>query len=58
MSKRNLIWLAIIVVVGLIFFLAISWVWGLIAAGVVLVISEIVERIHRQRRRAMREGAT
>ena len=50
--KRNMVWLAIIIAVGLIGWLAFSWVIGLIAAATTLVISEVVERWARARRRA------
>ncbi len=57
MSKRNVVWLAIIVVVG-VAVAATAGVWrGLLAAVVVLVVSEFVERILRQRRRRARTGS-
>jgi uncharacterized protein involved in cysteine biosynthesis len=52
MMTRNMIWLAIIVVVGLIGWLAFGLVVGLIAAAITLLVSEIVERWARARRRA------
>jgi D-alanyl-lipoteichoic acid acyltransferase DltB (MBOAT superfamily) len=57
MMKRNMIWLAIIIAVGLIGWLAFGLVVGLIAAGVTLVVSEIFERWARARRRAARDTA-
>jgi uncharacterized protein involved in cysteine biosynthesis len=52
MMKRNMVWLAVIVAVGLIGWLAFGLVAGLIAAGITLVVSEVVERAARARRRA------
>jgi uncharacterized protein involved in cysteine biosynthesis len=52
MMKRNMIWLAIIIAVGVIGWLAFGLVIGLIAAGVTLVVSEVVERTARARRRS------
>ena len=54
MNKRNIVWLGVIVVVGVICAVAFSLVWGLVAAGATLVISETVERAVRKRRRALR----
>ena len=52
-SKRNMIWLAVIVVVGVLGWLLLGVVWGLVAAAVTLAVSEVVERRARaQRRRA------
>jgi uncharacterized protein involved in cysteine biosynthesis len=52
MMKRNMVWLAVIVAVGLIGWLAFGLVVGLIAAAITLVVSEVVERSARARRRA------
>ena len=52
MMTRNIVWLAVIVAVGLIGWLAFSLVIGLIAAAVTLVVSEVFERWARARRRA------
>lgn len=52
MVTRNIVWLAVIVAVGLIGWLAFSLVVGLIAAAITLVVSEVVERWARARRRA------
>jgi len=59
MSKRNLIWLVVVVAVGILVGIAAGWLWGILAAAVTLVISETVERARRQRLRAARgvEGA-
>jgi hypothetical protein len=52
-SKRNMIWLAAIVAVGVLGWLVLGVVWGLVAAAVTLAASEVVERRARaQRRRA------
>ncbi len=50
MSRRNQIWLAVIVVAGVGAGLLLGVGWGFAAAGVVLVLSEVVERIRRVRR--------
>jgi uncharacterized membrane protein YoaK (UPF0700 family) len=52
MMTRNIVWLAVIVAVGLIGWLAFGLVVGLIAAAITLVVSEVVERWARARRRA------
>ena len=52
MMTRNMVWLAVIVAVGLIGWLAFGLVVGLIAAAVTLVVSEVFERAARARRRA------
>ena len=49
MSKRNIVWLVAIVVVGVAVAFAAGWLWGLLAAVVVLVVSEVVERTRRRR---------
>ena len=49
MAKRNLVWLVVIVVVGVVVWLAAGWVWGVVAAAVVLVTSEVFERARRRR---------
>lgn len=54
MTKRNIAWLVAIVAVGVGVTLVAGVVWGLIAAGVVLVVSELVERAVRRKRRAAR----
>ena len=53
MSKRNMTWLAVVIVVGVLGWLAVGWLVGVIAAVAMLVVSEVVERRARaQRRRA------
>ena len=54
MSKRNVVWLVIIVAVGVAVWVTAGVLWGLLAAGVVLAGSEVVERIARARRRRTR----
>jgi hypothetical protein len=54
MSKRNIVWLVAIVVVGAISWIAVAWWFGLVAAGVALAVSEVVERGARKRRRLER----
>ena len=50
MSKRNLMWLGAIVVVGVVVWIAAGLIWGLVAGAAVLVVSEVVERLRRRRR--------
>lgn len=57
MSKRNMIWLAGVVVVGVLVWLAFGVLPGLIAAAITLAISEVVERRARAQRRSARDGA-
>ena len=58
MSKRNMIWLAVIIGVGVIAWLAVSVVAGLVGAAVMLAISEVFQRRQRaQRRRASNNSA-
>jgi uncharacterized protein involved in cysteine biosynthesis len=52
MSKRNLAWLVIVIAVGALVWVLFGVVPGLVAAGLVLVISEVVERRARTKRRA------
>ena len=52
MSKRNMIWLAIIIVVGVVVGVVAGIGWGFLAAGITLLVSEVVERTARARRRA------
>lgn len=54
MSKRNIAWLVAIIAIGVVVALIANVVWGLIAAAVVLVVSELVERSARRKRRAAR----
>jgi nitrogen fixation protein FixH len=54
MTKRNVMWLVVLVAVGVIVAISVSLVWGLLAAGAVLVSSELFERARRKRLRAAR----
>jgi hypothetical protein len=54
MSKRNIAWLVVVVVVAVVGSITLGIGWGLLAGVVVLVISEVVERSARRRRRAAR----
>ena len=56
MSKRNVIWLAAIVAVFVAVWVSASFLWGLLAATIMLVASEFVERNARKRRIAARGG--
>jgi heme exporter protein D len=49
-----MIWLAAVVVVGVVAAVIAGLVWGLIAAGATLLASEVVERARRQRLRTAR----
>ncbi len=57
MSRRNAIWLVAIVAVGVVVGWIAGVVWGLVAGGTVLVVSEVVERVARMRRRAEKHAA-
>ena len=52
MSKRNMTWLAVVVAVGALVWIAFGVVLGLLAAAATLVVSEVVERRVRAKRRA------
>jgi len=56
-SKRNIIWLVAIIAVGVIGWLTVGIVFGLIAAAVVLAVSEVIERRARAQRRAASQNA-
>ncbi len=53
---RNVAWLIAIVVVGAIAWALGGWLIGLIAAVIVLIVSETVERVARRRRVAAQGG--
>ena len=57
MSKRNLIWLAVVVAVGIVVWLAAGFLWGLLAAVATLVVSELIERSARRKRLAAKGAA-
>ena len=48
MSKRNMIWLVVVLAVGVLVWLAFGIVAGLVAAAVALTVSEVVERRARE----------
>ena len=50
MTQRNLIWLAVILLAGVVGGFVLGLPIGLIPAAVVLVISEVVERTARRKR--------
>jgi len=50
-SKRNMTWLAVVVAVGALVWLAFGVVFGLLAAAATLVVSEVVERRVRAKTR-------
>lgn len=58
MSKRNIIWLVVVIAVGVVGWLVLGWVWGLLAAAVVLVVSEVVERRARRQRLAASDAGS
>ncbi len=55
MMKRNVVWLVVIIAVGVVGWLAFGIVVGLLAAVTTLVLSEVVERRARAKRRAARD---
>ncbi|HYN34477.1 MAG TPA: hypothetical protein VES40_17770 [Ilumatobacteraceae bacterium] len=59
MTKRNMAWLAAVLAVGVLGWIAVGIVVGLLAAGIMLVVSEVIERRARTKRRAVtRESAS
>jgi hypothetical protein len=56
MSKRNMIWLVVVLAVGALAWLAFGLVVGLIATVLALVLSEVIERAARRKRRAAQPG--
>ena len=56
MSKRNMAWLAVVLAVGVLGWLAFGIVAGLLAAAATLVVSEVVERRARAKRRGVQRG--
>lgn len=54
MSKRNILWLIVVVAITVIVWIATSWIWGISAGIATLVVSELIERSRRSRRRAAR----
>lgn len=49
-SQRNLFWLIAVIAVAVVGFLASGWKVALVAAVIVLVLSEVVERQARRKR--------
>jgi NADH:ubiquinone oxidoreductase subunit 3 (subunit A) len=59
MTKRNMAWLAAVLAVGVLGWIAVGIVVGLLAAAAMLVVSEVIERRARTKRRAVaRESAS
>ncbi len=59
MTKRNMAWLAAVLAVGVLGWIAVGIVVGLIAAAAMLVVSEVIERRARTKRRtAVRESTS
>ncbi len=56
MSKRNMIWLVVVLVIGALVWVVFGVVVGLIAAGAMLALSEVIERRARRKRRAAAPG--
>ena len=57
MSKRNMIWLVVVVAAGVIGWLAFGIVAGIVGAVLTLAASEVIERRARAQRRAARNTA-
>ena len=58
MSKRNMTWLAAVVVIGVLGWLVFGIIVGIVAAALTLVASEVIERRARAQRRAVRNAAS
>jgi len=56
-SKRNMIWLVVVVAAGVIGWLAFGIVAGIVGAVLTLAASEVIERRARAQRRAARNTA-
>lgn len=56
MTKRNMAWLVVVLAVGALVWVAFGVIPGLLAAAVVLVVSEVIERRARSKRRAAQAG--
>jgi len=52
MSKRNLFWLVATITAGVVVGVIAGWLWGIVAAVVVLTASEVIERVRRRKLRA------
>lgn len=53
MSKRNIAWLAAVLAIGVLGWIAIGIVVGLLAAAAMLIVSEVIERRARTKRRTV-----
>ena len=54
MSKRNVAWLVAVIGVGVLVWITAGLLWGVLAAVVTLIGSELIERARRKRLRAAR----
>ena len=54
MSKRNVVWLVVVIGVGVLVWITAGLLWGVLAAAVTLIGSELIERARRKKRRAAR----
>ncbi|MEO6571068.1 MAG: hypothetical protein ABIO83_05925 [Ilumatobacteraceae bacterium] len=54
MSKRNILWLIVVGAITAIVWITTGWIWGILAGIATLVVSELIERSRRSRRRAAR----
>jgi hypothetical protein len=54
-AKRNIIWLVAILAVGVLGWLALGIVFGLLAAAATLIVSEVIERRARTKRRTAQD---
>jgi Flp pilus assembly protein TadB len=54
MSKRNVAWLVVMIGVGVLVWITAGLLWGLLAAAVTLIGSELIERTRRKKLRAAR----
>jgi MFS superfamily sulfate permease-like transporter len=57
-SKRNMTWLAAVLAIGVLGWIAVGIVVGLLAAATMLVVSEVVERRARTKRRTAAREST
>ncbi len=48
MSRRNVAWLVVVIGVGVLVWIMAGLVWGLLAAAVTLICSELIERARRK----------
>ena len=57
-TRRNVVWLVAVLAAGVVVGVLAGWLWGVAAAIVTLVVSEVVERTRRARIRRVRGDAT